>query len=130
MKERKQGQIAIMSSLSGYIGLPSAPAYSASKGAVKLYGEALRGALKKDGIQVNVICPGFVESRITDKNTFYMPFKMSANKAARIIATGLINNKPRIAFPLPMVFMVWFLSVLPARCSGWFTERLYRKEEI
>lgn len=110
---RKKGQIAIISSLAGYRGWPGAPAYSASKGAVRFYGEGLRGALKGSGVQVNVICPGFVKSRITDQNDFKMPFKMSAEKAAQIIISGLEKNKGRIAFPMPTLFVSWFLSILP-----------------
>jgi len=113
MKPRKCGQIAIISSLAGFRGWPSAPAYSASKGAVRFYGEAMRGALRKAGIQVNVICPGFVTSRITDANDFHMPMKMSAEKAARIIAAGLAKDKGRICFPWPTFFVSWFISVLP-----------------
>jgi short-subunit dehydrogenase len=103
----------MVSSLAGYRGWPSAPAYTASKGAVRFYGEALRGALPNKNIQINVICPGFVRSHITDKNDFPMPFFMESDKAAKIIAKGLAKNKSRIAFPLPTVFGVWFMSILP-----------------
>lgn len=113
MIARKSGQIALISSMAGFRGFPSAPAYSASKGAVRFYGEALRGALAKTGVRVNVICPGFVKSRMTDANDFHMPFLMDADRAARIIGEGLKQNKGRIAFPFPMHFASWFLSVLP-----------------
>lgn len=113
MIERGKGQIAIMSSLAGYRGWPTAPAYSASKGAVRFYGEALRGSIKRTGVEVNVICPGFVTSRMTDQNDFSMPFKMNADKAAQIIKNGLEKNKGRIAFPFPVLFVSWFLSILP-----------------
>ncbi|NCO03803.1 MAG: SDR family NAD(P)-dependent oxidoreductase [Alphaproteobacteria bacterium] len=113
MLNRQSGQIAIVSSLAGYRGWPGAPAYSASKGAVRFYGEGLRGALKGTGVKVNVICPGFVASRITDANDFKMPFKMSAHDAAIIIQKGLIKDKGRIAFPIPTLFVSWFLSILP-----------------
>lgn len=112
-KNGSKGQIAVTSSLAGFRGWPSAPAYSASKGAVRFYGEALRGALKETGIEVNVICPGFVTSRITDANDFPMPFKMSAEKAATIIAKGLAKNKGRICFPWPMYLSSWFIGFLP-----------------
>jgi short-subunit dehydrogenase len=114
MKNQKNGgQIAVVSSLAGFRGWPSSPAYSASKGAVRFYGEALRGALKNTKIQVNVICPGFVTSRITDQNDFPMPFKMEAGRAAKIIARGLEKNKGRICFPWPMYLMTWFIGILP-----------------
>ncbi len=107
------GQIAIVSSLAGFRGWPSSPAYSTSKGCVRFYGEAMRGALKDSNIQINVICPGFVTSRITDANDFPMPFKMGAEKAAKIIAKGLAQNKGRICFPWPMYFICWFIGILP-----------------
>lgn len=108
-----RGQIAIISSLAGFRGWPSSPAYSASKGAVRFYGEALRGVLKTNYIEVNVVCPGFVASRITDFNDFPMPMKMTAEKAAHIIAKGLEVNKGRICFPWPMHFISWFIGILP-----------------
>jgi short-subunit dehydrogenase len=112
-KQSKGGQIAIISSLAGFRGWPSSPAYSASKGAVRFYGEALRGSLRQTNIKVNVVCPGFVTSRITDQNDFPMPFKMEANKAVKIIANNLAKNKGRICFPWPMHFMSWFIGILP-----------------
>lgn len=113
MIERGAGQIVFISSLAGYRGWPTAPAYSASKGAVRFYGEALRGALKETGVKVSVVCPGFVTSRITDANDFKMPMKMEADQAAHIIKTGLEKNKGRIIFPWPVAFVSWFLSILP-----------------
>ena len=82
MLQRGRGQVAIISSLAAFRGWPGAPAYSASKGAVRFYGEALRGALHSSGVEINVVCPGFVVSRMTDVNQFPMPFLMSAEKAA------------------------------------------------
>jgi len=113
MVARRQGQIAIVSSLAGFRGYPGAPAYSASKGAVRFYGEALRGAVAASGVKVNVICPGFVKTRMTDQNDFSMPMIMERDKAVRIIAEGLKKNRGRIAFPWPMHAAAWFASVLP-----------------
>lgn len=128
MKLRNYGQIAITSSLAGYRGLPSAPAYSGSKNAIQAWGEALRGALKKTGIEVNIICPGFVKSRITEKNKFPMPFLLSADKAAKIIAKNLKKNKGRITFPLPLAFFIYLLSCLPARVAELFLTKLPKKD--
>ena len=84
-----------------------------AKGAVRFYGEALRGAIKETGVKVNVICPGFVKSRMTDANDFHMPFLMEADRAASIIAKGLAADRGRIAFPFPTHLGAWFISVLP-----------------
>lgn len=127
MTPRRHGQIAIVSSLAGYHGLPGAPAYSASKAAVKAYGEALRPRLEPMGIRVSVICPGFVESRITAENRFTMPFLMSSARAAGIIRRGLADNRGLIAFPWPMRLISWGFAVLPAVMSEWLVRRLPRK---
>jgi len=123
MRQRGRGQIAIISSLAGFRGMPSAPAYSASKAAVKAYGEALRGELHEDGVGVSVVCPGFVTSRITERNEFRMPFLMEADEAARIIIRGLERNRARICFPWQMHAAVWLLAALP---PAW-TDPLLRK---
>ena len=126
MEKVNKGQIALISSLAGYRGYPSAPAYSASKGAVRYYGEGLRGALRQTNIKINVVCPGFVTSRITDANQFPMPFKMDADKAAAIIAKGLAKDKSRIALPLPMVFAAWFIGILP----DWLAQKILAKAPV
>lgn len=118
-----RGQIAIISSIAGFRGLPTAPAYSASKAAVKAYGEAIRPDLAPKGIRVNVVCPGFVTSRMTDANDFPMPFKMSAARAAEIIKKGLKQDKARIVFPWQMHLGAWLMSALP---PAWIDGRLAR----
>ncbi len=124
MRPRKRGQIAIVSSLAGFRGLGGAPAYGASKAAVRVWGEGLRSVLARDGIGVSVICPGFVVSRMTDVNKFHMPFLMSAEKSAWIIQRGLAANRGRISFPRPMAFLVWLLSILPNRLADALTRGL------
>jgi short-subunit dehydrogenase len=123
MQARGRGAIALMSSLAGFRGWPGAPAYCASKAGVKVYGEALRGALAATGVRVHVICPGFVESRMTAVNDFPMPFLMTAERAAKIIAKGIYKNQGRIAFPFWPHAMAWFISILPDA----FTHRLLLK---
>ncbi len=128
MAARRRGQIALMSSLSAFRGLPGAPAYSASKALVKNWGEALRGRLARDGIEVSVICPGFVISRMTAKNPYHMPMLMSADKSARIIRRGLARNRARIAFPFPIYFIIWLIGALPPALSDPLMRRLPEKK--
>jgi short-subunit dehydrogenase len=123
MQQRGAGQIAIMSSLASFRGLPGAPAYSASKAAVRIWGEALRARHSADGIAINVICPGFVVSQITDRNDFPMPLLMTADRAARIIRHGLRRNKARIAFPYSMYVASRLLAALPPS----FGDRLLKR---
>ncbi len=128
MRRRRRGQIALMSSIAGFRGLPGAPAYSASKAAVKVYGEALRGRLAADGISVSVVCPGYVRSRMTADNDFPMPFLMDAEPAAAIIKRGLGRSKARICFPLPMHWAAWLLGALPPSWTDPLLSRIPRKE--
>ncbi len=128
MRLRRRGQIAIVSSLAGYRGMPGAPAYSASKGAIKLWGEGLRGALAPDGVEVSVICPGFVTTGMTKVNRFPMPFLMDTDAAARIIADGLARGRGRIAFPWPMAALAWLGATLPDAVMQFITRQLPSKE--
>ena len=127
MAARGRGQIAIMSSLAAFRGFPGAPAYCASKAAVRIWGEALRGSLAGRGVGVSVVCPGFVRSRMTDVNDFPMPFLMEAERAAGIILHGLVRNRGRIAFPFPTYFWAWLLGVLPTAVTDRLLSRLPKK---
>jgi len=129
MRPRRSGQIAIIASLAGYRGLPGAPAYAASKAAVKSWGEGLRGWLKPEGISVNVVCPGFVTTRMTAGNRFPMPFLMDAGPAVEIIAEGLARDKPRISFPMPLAFITWLFAALPPAWTDPLLARLPKKDQ-
>lgn len=130
MQSRRRGQIALMSSLAGYRGVAGAPAYCGSKAAVKAYGEGLRGSLAADGVEVSVICPGFVISPMTAVNDFRMPFLMPADRAARIIRRGLARNRSRIAFPWPMAALAWLNAALPPALTDPLINRLPRKRAL
>jgi short-subunit dehydrogenase len=127
MRPRGRGQIAIMSSLAAFRGFPGAPAYCASKAAVRVWGEALRGELHGAGIGVSVICPGYVRSSMTAVNDFPMPLLMDAERAARIIRRGLARNRPRIAFPWRLYAAVWLISALPPSLTDPLLRRLPKK---
>ena len=118
MIARGRGQIAMVSSLAAFIGLPYSASYNASKAAVRVWGESLRYVLKKRGIGVTVICPGFVVSRMTAGAPFPMPFLMSSARASAIIRRGLAANRARIAFPVGTKAAVWLGSVLPGNWTA------------
>lgn len=122
------GQIAIMSSLAGFLAAPGAVPYSSSKHFARAYAEELRGRLAPEGIKVSAICPGFVVSRMTARNKFPMPFLMETEKAARIIRNGLARNQGRIAFPWPMLALVRLLGLLPYPLLDRLLRRAPRKD--
>ena len=119
--------LVLTASIAGYAPLPTCPSYSATKSCVKTWGLAMRGMLKKEGINVSVLCPGFIRSRMTDVNTCPMPFFMEADKAARIILDRVSRNVGLIAFPWPMRLSVWALSCLPARLTEFIAALLPAK---
>jgi short-subunit dehydrogenase len=127
MQARKRGQIALMASLASFSGWPGAPAYGASKGCVRLFGEALRGSLRGSGVSVSVICPGFVESRMTAVNPYKMPFLMGSARAASIIAGGLARDRGRIFFPWQSTLLAGLIAALPLELSHRILTRLPRK---
>lgn len=124
MLARGNGQIALISSLAAWRGLPDTPSYSASKAAVKVYGEAMRDLLAPRGVHVNVVMPGYVESQMCADMPGPKPFLWPAAKAARVIRHRLARNQSRISFPFPLNLGCFLLSVIHPAVSGWILQRL------
>ena len=130
MTSRKSGQIVIISSLAGFVSLPSSPAYSASKSAVRIYGEALRGNLAEFGVKVNIACPGYIKTKMTAVNNFYMPFLMNSTKASQIIINGIEKNHGRIIFPIIFYFLIRVLLSLPFSLVEKIMKKLPKKSAL
>lgn len=111
--EEKCPHIALTASVAGYFGLPNSMAYGASKAAMINLAQGLYGELKRKNIAISVINPGFVKTRLTDKNDFAMPFIIDAKQAAQIIAKGLARKKFEIHFLKKFTFLMKFLGLLP-----------------
>ena len=126
MVERGSGQIAAVSSIAGYRGLRRSGPYCASKAAVSTLLEALRLELAPRGIGVTTIHPGFIKTPMTDKNKFPMPFMVPVERAARIIAAGLLKRRREINFPWQMVLAVKLLRLLP----GWLFDRMMSRKAL
>lgn len=130
MMARGRGQLAIVSSLAGIRGLPGSPGYSATKAAVRVYGEGLAGVLADSGVKVSVVCPGFIRTPLTDHNPYKMPFLMEPEKAAQIIKRGLRKNSGRIAFPWPTYMGAWLLAAVPDALAARLLRRMPRKPAL
>ncbi len=113
MITRRSGQIAVVSSLTAYRGLPLASAYGASKAALTNMCEALQPELARFGIAISVIHPGFVRTPLTDRNDFPMPFLIEADVAARRIVDGLERGRFEIAFPRRLAILMKIGRLLP-----------------
>ncbi|MQX34912.1 SDR family NAD(P)-dependent oxidoreductase [Roseospira navarrensis] len=111
--KRRRGRITVVGSVAGYVGLPTASAYSASKAAVIAMGQSLRPELEAFGITVQVVNPGFVRTPLTDRNTFAMPFLMEPEAAAARIAKGLRSSRFEITMPRRFTWLMKLLAMLP-----------------
>jgi len=125
MCARGRGQIAIVSSIAAIRGLPYSPAYCASKAAVHLYADSLRGNLEPRGVTVSLICPGFVHTPMNEKLIAAKPLAISDEKAARIIRRGLDRGRALIAFPRLLYLGARFVSFLPARLVDRVMNRMH-----
>ena len=127
MKNRRQGQIAVVSSLSAHRGLPMASAYGASKAALTNMCEALKPECDAYGVGLSVVHPGFVRTPLTDQNEFPMPFLMSADDAARRLIDGLNKRKFDITFPTRFAWLMRGFRCLPDEVYFWLTRRMIQK---
>lgn len=126
--KRNSGQLAVMASVAGYRGLPTAAAYGASKAALINLCEALRLDLKNTDIKLQVINPGFVRTPLTDKNDFKMPALIEPEDAAVQIINGLLSNRFEICFPKRFVYLLKFLRLLPYSWYFGLLERSVKTE--
>ncbi len=99
MIERGAGHVVLTGSLSGFRGLPGAIGYGASKAAVMYLAESMRADLGRGPIKVQVVNPGFIKTRLTDKNDFKMPFIMEPEEAARLMFEHMQSNRFKTSFP-------------------------------
>jgi NAD(P)-dependent dehydrogenase (short-subunit alcohol dehydrogenase family) len=127
MLERRSGRILITSSVSGYTGLPGAIAYGATKAALINMCEALYPELKAHNVHLSVVNPGFVDTPLTKKNDFLMPFLISAVQAAEHVVRGIRSTGFEIAFPWKMVLAMKTLAILPACLRMAITGKMLRK---
>ena len=129
MIARGSGQIAILSSIAGFIPLPDAPTYAASKAAVLSYGLALRSALYDKGIKVSVICPGYVSTPMFAQEHGWKPFEMTPERAAALIWHGLERDRSIITFPRFFSLVTRIGGLLPESVRRW-TSRPFRFKVI
>ncbi|MFU8881324.1 MAG: SDR family NAD(P)-dependent oxidoreductase [Rhodobacterales bacterium] len=122
MVARDAGHIVITGSLSGFRGLPGAIGYAASKAGTMSLAESLYADLRKTGVRVQIANPGFIRTRLTDKNDFKMPFLMEPDVAAREMFE-LMNDEGRFKRSFPRVFS--WLFRLSQFMPDWMYYRLF-----
>lgn len=123
---RKGGQLALTGSVAGYVGLPQGQIYSASKAGVINLAESLRA--ERTDLDIRLICPGFVETRLTEMNEFKMPAIMKPEAAAKAIIKGLDGSKFEVHFPHRLTRSLKLIRALPYALSMRLTRRLSTEE--
>ena len=112
-KAQKHGHIVGISSLSSAVPFPRAEAYGASKAALDYFLESLRMDIHQHNIDVSLVSPGFVDTPLTARNDFPMPFLMDAKQAASIIIKGMIARKKHIVFPKRLGWLLEMGNLFP-----------------
>lgn len=119
--QRDRGHVVITGSLSGFRGLPGAIGYAASKAGTMALAECMQADLRKTGIDVQVANPGFIRTRLTDKNTFKMPFILEPEQAARLMFEHMGTDRFKTSFPRGFSLLFRFSQFLP----DWLYYRLF-----
>ena len=113
MIARRSGRVALVASLAGYRGLPSAAAYGMTKAGLINLAEALRPELSAKGVVLQLVNPGFIKTPLTDRNDFAMPFLMDCDRAANRLLKGLASDRFEIVFPWRMALAMKIYRLLP-----------------
>ena len=127
MRARGSGSLAGIASVAGLRGLPGATAYSASKAAAIRYLEGLRVELRGSGVCVTTIVPGYIETAMTRRNPYPMPFMLPAEEAARRFARAIAAGRSYAIIPWQMAIVGRILGVLPDWVFDRFAVKAGRK---
>ena len=128
MVARRRGHILVMGSLTGFVGLPTAASYGATKAAINSMAEAFKPDFERYGVAISVINPGFVKTPATDKNSFPMPFLMEVDAAVDQIMAGIAARRFDINFPWQMHLGIKLLARLPNWAKFGITRRMVPKD--
>ena len=124
-KSKKEGIIAIVSSIAGYRGLPNSTGYGPSKSALNNLAESLYFDFGRYNVKVCLVSPGFIKTPMTDKNDFKMPFLKTPEFAADKIYEGLLKkNNFEIHFPKELTLTLKFFSLLPSKIYFYLVNKL------
>ncbi|KML62732.1 capsular biosynthesis protein [Burkholderia cepacia] len=124
MRVRRHGHIAMVASIAALRGMAISPAYCASKSAIKAYADSVRSLLKRDGVRMSVILPGFVKTSMSDVFPGDKPFMWTADRAAAYIRRKLDARRAEIAFPGLLAFGMRILALLPITLADAILDKL------
>lgn len=127
MRAERRGTLCGIASVAGFRGLPGAGAYSASKAAAIAWLEALRAELVGSGVSVVTICPGYIDTPMTQVNRYRMPFLLPADEAARRFARAIAARRRLAVIPWQMALVSVLLRLMPPWLYDRFAARAPRK---
>ena len=127
MRAAKHGTLCGIASVAGFRGLPGAGAYSSSKAAVISWLESLRVELRGSGVSVVTICPGYIDTPMTQVNRYRMPFLLPADEAARRMARAIDARRRFAVIPWQMAIAGRIMRLLPIAIYDRLTARAPRK---
>ena len=127
MREAGRGTLAGIASVAGFRGLPGAGAYSASKSAAITWLESLRAELHGSGVSVVCVCPGYIDTPMTQVNRYRMPFLLPADEAARRIARAIAARRRLAVIPWQMAALSLLLRAMPGALYDRLAARAPRK---
>jgi short-subunit dehydrogenase len=113
MQGARKGKLVGIASVAGFRGLPGSGPYSASKAAAISYLESLRVEMRGTGISVLTVCPGYVDTPMTARNPYPMPFRLQPRKAAALIAKAIARNRRFYVLPWQAAWSGKLLRILP-----------------
>jgi len=113
MMEQNKGEIVFISSLASLLSMPTSVAYSTSKRAMNAYAEGLRYQLMGTGVNVINILPGFIDSEMTQKNQFKMPFFLTTEEGVKRIIKAIEKKKHFYPFPLRFYLIIKIILLFP-----------------
>jgi hypothetical protein len=123
MRQARRGTLVGVASVAGFRGLPGAGAYSASKAAAISWLESLRVELRGSGVSVVCVCPGYIDTPMTQENEYRMPFLMAPDEFARRMARAVAAKRRRVVIPWQMALVAVLLRNLP----GWLYDRAFAR---
>ncbi|MEE8479494.1 MAG: SDR family NAD(P)-dependent oxidoreductase, partial [Candidatus Neomarinimicrobiota bacterium] len=113
MINQQSGRVVIVSSIAGFRGLPGRSSYSASKVAVRFMANSWRPSFTKDGLSITTICPGFIDTDLTSKHKYHMPFLMNVEVFAKKMVNAVENKKKTYIAPWQWRLIIPIIKIVP-----------------
>ena len=113
MIKQNSGRVVVISSIAGFRGLPGRSGYSASKAAVRFMANSWRSSFAKNGISFTTICPGFIDTDMTNKHKYKMPFLMDVDVFAQKMVNAIEKKKKTYVVPWQWRFVIPIIKAVP-----------------